>query len=631
MFDTILGLLRRGQTDEAARLAATAPGEWLPRWAAGEPLSRGLHQVHHLRDLIFGVRLDATHAWAASSDTIHRIDRTDGTVETVPLEARYGYSPDVVFVGDTLVTVAEDRLLVWEVRTGRLLVSTDPDDIPGPAGKLCALDAAGGVAVTGTANGYLLLWDLTDGRRLAKVAAHDGYVNTVAVSVDEPAAVLSIGGDQPSEVRFWTLDGLRPTAGPAATGAEAACGAWTDLGGARRAVTVDYDGVLRIWDPRTATALATFPTGARVRDALAFAGPAAVLPSGRFVRIVDLTTGAVSGVLRTTFELDADHVTVHGRTVFVTQFGSTEGRVNLLDLDALEPADPRGDLPSDRLDCKAAVPTGTAIVGVGSDGLTWFLDPDTGRPVRDPAGSPRFPMGQRRLFRLTVDGRETLVAVASTNITVLDPDGTVRHPEQRSPFAAVLCSAAADDTGPVPLVAALDPAGNIAVWDVRGMRLHAHRRGRRTGRIRQLALGAGALLIGESDGHVRWLDPTDLTETRAPRRVAKSPVTALSVLATAVAAAAGTVVATYDIRSTERVGPPLAHPAPVRGLLVAEFDGAPVVVTGCEDGSIRIWDPVAGACLERFPAPLRVDQLVAAGPGRITVLTGGVLVQIAHF
>jgi hypothetical protein len=64
----------------------------------------------------------------------------------------------------------------------------------------------------GTDRGYLLRWDLRDGSRLAKVAAHDGYV---AISTHPPQALLSIGGQDHSTVSFHDLDGCgAPTPQP---------------------------------------------------------------------------------------------------------------------------------------------------------------------------------------------------------------------------------------------------------------------------------------------------------------------------------------------------------------------------------------------------------------------------------
>ncbi|MEV0562510.1 hypothetical protein [Dactylosporangium sp. NPDC050588] len=401
-FDAMLTLLRQG------RNPGTRPDTdpWLPTWTAGEPLSPGLHQVHRLDGLPEGAHVDATHAWTLMSDKIHRVDRTTGEVRTVALEAQHGYSPDAVFLGGTLVTISKQQVLVWDTDTGKLLTATDPDDIPGPAGDLCALDAAGGFAVTGTRNGYLLAWDLTDGRRLAKVAGHDGYVNRVAVTTDEPASVLSLGG-RPTAVRFWTLDGLRPVAGPADPGPDAARGAWTRLDGAQRAVTVDQDGVLRIWDPTTATVAARFSTCVGGSGGLAFADAAAVLASGRFARVVDLATGTDRGAVRTTFTSRADHVAVHGRTVLVTQGGHTEGLVNVLHLDGLEAVPPGDDSAGHRLEFHAAVPTTGGIAATGTDGLVRIFDAADGRQLGEPLGTQRYDhMGRRGLCRLTIDGRE---------------------------------------------------------------------------------------------------------------------------------------------------------------------------------------------------------------------------------
>ncbi|GLI02909.1 hypothetical protein Pa4123_81870 [Phytohabitans aurantiacus] len=93
----------------------------------------------------------------------------------------------------------------------------------------------------GTDRGYLLRWDLRDGSRLAKIAAHDGYVRDVAISTHPPQALLSIGGQDHTPCPFMTSMAAVHRRRSRIPGTWAAV-AGPSLDGQRRAVPVDEDG-----------------------------------------------------------------------------------------------------------------------------------------------------------------------------------------------------------------------------------------------------------------------------------------------------------------------------------------------------------------------------------------------------
>jgi WD40 repeat protein len=162
-FEQIDTLLRQDDASAANRLRAADPHAWLPRWTAGDPLSPALRQVHQLHESVLAVRFDDTGAQA----------------------------------------LTHEQLLVWDVTTGEQLLATDPDDVPRRADDLVSLAVAGTTAVIGTCNGYLLSWDLTDGRLLARTTAHDGCTTPVAISPGPPHLVLSVA----TTVGIVALDG----------------------------------------------------------------------------------------------------------------------------------------------------------------------------------------------------------------------------------------------------------------------------------------------------------------------------------------------------------------------------------------------------------------------------------------
>ena len=139
-FKRMVALLRSGQTAEPDQLRAEEPGALLPPWTAGEPLSPALRQVHQLESSIRAVRLDDTYAWALADGSIsYRISPPAVSRTGCAWRARtHSYYPDVVFDGDRVVAVEDERLLVWDLATGKLLLATDPDDIPRARGPCAA-------------------------------------------------------------------------------------------------------------------------------------------------------------------------------------------------------------------------------------------------------------------------------------------------------------------------------------------------------------------------------------------------------------------------------------------------------------------------------------------------------------
>jgi hypothetical protein len=332
-FERVLTLLRRGQAAEAERLRAETPAAWLPRWTAGDPLSRALVWSAALGSMITAVQLDDTYVWAMCGETVQRVRRSDGEVSPLHLEGPAKFRPAATFVRETVVAVEDERLLVWDLAHGKLLLATDPDDIPRRAGGLTSLAVGAGVAVTGTEGGYLLQWDLSDGRLLARTAAHDGYVARVAISTEGPPAVLSLSDEDRGTVSFHDLDGLRP-AGQATAPQQDRGGGWTMVDGHRRAVTVGEDGLLTVWDPTTVTAVAQFATGTSPRGVMAFTadGGSAVLADSPSLHVVDLRDGTVRGTVRTGIRGTFSSVATEGLSAVVSEGFSTYGHLSLFDL-----------------------------------------------------------------------------------------------------------------------------------------------------------------------------------------------------------------------------------------------------------------------------------------------------------
>ncbi|WP_433219463.1 WD40 repeat domain-containing protein [Dactylosporangium sp. CS-047395] len=328
-FEFMVRLLRRGLTERAAQVRAEEPGAWLPRWTAGASLRRSMRQLHRFDRGVTAMALDDDSAWVLSGGAVHRVTIADGEVRRVMLEDPPDYCRAGAFTGSTVVGVDEDRLCAWDRGTGRLLVATDPADVPRAAGDLRSLAIAPGRAIVGTEGGFLLHFDLTSGARLAKQHLHDdGYAGPVAVSAGDPSLLLSAGGDNRPGISFQNHDfQADPEIAVPSMVREAV---WTTVDGRPRAVTVDWAGTLAIWDPAAPDPVARYQVRTSGRGGLAITpdGSAALVGDGTAIRLVDLRDGTRRGWIQTDLDDHADRLAAHGPYVLA----AAGGHANLLEL-----------------------------------------------------------------------------------------------------------------------------------------------------------------------------------------------------------------------------------------------------------------------------------------------------------
>jgi WD40 repeat protein len=618
-FQETLNRLRAGH--------AVGDEPWRPRWTAGEELSPALRRSWALGNMITAVRLDDTDAWALAGDTVFRLPRAGGEARRLRL-AGAGHRR-AVFAGDALITADDERVLGWDLATGARRMTTDPDDLPRRAGELSTLAVGGGTAVTGTEAGYLLQWDLTDGRLLARTAAHDDYVSAVAISAG--GTVVSIGAGR---LRFHTGDGLRPISDVSGVADIMAAG-WTTVDGAERAVTVDENGVLNVWDPATASWVTHLHTTTSPRGAPAFlaGGAWAALAEGPALRIVDLRDGTVHATVRTGFGSHVDAVDVRGSFVLAGQGSSTEGHLDLLEL-----TDPLPQDAPDRSHFVDAVATTIddrpVIVAQEQRGGLQVFDAADGDRLGALGAGVRLDGGYPRLLS---DGR--LVVLTRLAPTTVDPaTGHVRTSAE-APLTPAWLSAAAAGCG---LIAAVDLGNTLAVWDSATLALTA-----RAGlRVDATALaitrldGRPVILAGTDGGGIRWFDATDLHAIDPPGGFAgrggpddhepdgmdwpgPRAVLRLEVLGSTLISAEGDVVRRTDLVTGEPAGPALRHPARVRTIRAADLDGVAVVATGCDDDVVRLWEVDTGRTRWSVPIGQRIFRVLAVTGDQVVLLVRG--------
>jgi WD40 repeat protein len=109
-----------------------------------------------------------------------------------------------------------------------------------------------GLAVSGSWDGTVRVWDLSTGRLHATLEGHTGGVRAVAVT----ETGLAVSGSWDGTVRVWDLSAGRLHATLAGHTGVVTAVAVTDTG---LAVAGSEDGTVRVWDLDSGRCLAVFP------------------------------------------------------------------------------------------------------------------------------------------------------------------------------------------------------------------------------------------------------------------------------------------------------------------------------------------------------------------------------------
>lgn len=517
------------------------------------------------------------------------------------------------------VTGSHDRTLrVWDLTTGRQLYEpgtgrTDPisSHTAEVVGVVSAICDGRTVAVTRDAEGTALVWDLATGRNVGEF---------MRVLDGPPEILVTVAADR--TVYAWSLSsGRLIRAFPSVTHV-------ATLDGRRVLVTAEPDGVTHVWDL----------AGARqIGECLAVAN--AVMLDGRPVAqaadndrspyLWDLATGRPVGDPHAHLML----AQAEENTLGITTVTVVDGRVVAVTLDSHEThliggltADPPGSGPA----------PGTDTALLEGRHVAFTLEEERSLRMWDLTPGAEFQDGMRVLTKVEPNGRPLIPADGDSRLWDLITDCVIGSP----------CAGRPAGVG--------SPAAR-AVLDGRDVVLTAEKdhtvrvRDRETGRSLDQALtghtdrvlSIAGVLAGErhlavttaADKTVRvWdLDSGHQQGTPLTRHIGQVWDVATAVVdgrPVAVTAGADHSVHVWDLAHADvPVGRPRAgHTRPVLAVATACLRGQPVAITAGADATVRFWDLTTG---QEAAVPLtdpvgEVRALTTAVvQGRTVVITAG--------
>ncbi|MFF3597966.1 caspase family protein [Kitasatospora indigofera] len=424
------------------------------------------------------------------------------------------------------------------------------------------------VAVTGSTDETVRVWDLTTGRPVGEpLTGHTGTVNAVACTTLDGRPVAVTGGYDKA-VRVWDLATGRPVGEPL-TGhtSPVTAMACTTLDGRPVAVTGGWDNTVRVWDLTTRRPVGSPLTG---------------------------HTGTVNAVACTLLD---------GRPIAVT--GSTDDTVRVWDLTTRRPV---GSPLTGHTDTVTAVACtlldGQPVAVTGSyDNAVRVWDLNTRRPMGEPLTSHTGPV--HAVACAETDGRPVAVT-GGTDRTVrvwdLTTGRAVGEPltGHTGTVHAVACTTLVGQ--PVAVTGSYDNA--VRVWDLATGRAVGEPLTGHTGTVNAVACtlldGRPIAVTGSTDDTVRVWDLTTRRPVGEPLTghtdtVAAVACTTLEGRPVAVTGSYDNAVRVWDLATGRAVGEPLTgHTGTVHAVACTVLDGRPVAVTGSWDDAVRVWDLATG-------------------------------------
>lgn len=492
--------------------------------AADLQLSARRCQADQLADRIgeLGVTLPWSARWAWwSTSGVHRLlgghTKSVGCVAVGSLDGR-----PIAVTGS-----ADGTALVWDLTSQRRI--GDPLSV-GIAVSAVAIGDLGDytVALTGAEDGTVRVWDLSAGQEYGRpLTGHTNRVESIVVgAVDERPVVLTASAD--GTARVWDLVGRRQLGRELAAHRRTVWGA--DLGeldGRPIAVTGGEDKAVHVWD------LSEIFDGGDARvDGTPLIGPAEAVTSVCVARL-------------------------DGRAVVLV--GDRAGMLSRWDL-----ADRR----------QIGEPVAAHVYWFGSGVNSAMIGESDGRPVALSSG-----YHEARLW----------------DLRTLQPLGHRLRGHVERITAAALTS-----RGDASLAVTVSNDRTARIWDLKADQPdEGHTRSVRSTAFGEFQ-GRPLVVTGADDATARLWDLRTRTPVGSPMEGHSGEVSAVAlgvVGGRAVVATGGsdTTVRLWDPFRGAALGPPLTgHTNAVRCVAFGELNGAWVVVSGGEDGTVRLWNSTSG-------------------------------------
>ncbi|KAB1985693.1 caspase family protein [Streptomyces triticiradicis] len=489
----------------------------------------------------------------------------------------------------------------------------------------CAVLEGSPIAVTGSDDGTVRVWDLRSGRAIGRPLTGHSMVGAVSCTMLEHG-LAAVTGSGDGTVQVWDLRSGR-VVGPPLTGhtGRVLTVACTMLDGNPIAVTGSADRTVRIWNLATRTQIGEAMTG-HTRGVLAVAcaslegNPVAVTGSGDgTVRVWDLRSGRAIGrplTGHTGRVLAVACTELDGNPVAVTGSGSIDRSVRVWDLRARRAVGQPLTGHKDRVAAvSCAVLDGSPVAVSGSDdGTVRVWDLRSGLAVGQPLTGHAGTVGA--VSCAVLEG--TPVAVTGSGPSGIDSSVRVWNLPPEKPTGwpvvghtgkvlAVACTTLED----MPIAVTGSDNGTVRLWNLAtgspiGRRLTGH-----TGRVTAVScavLDGGPIAItssGFGNGTVRVWDlatSTPLGELLIDHAglVMTVACTVIDGVPVVVTGSGDGTVRLWDLKARTPLGRPMTgHSGRVTAVACTVIDGVPVAVTGSGDGTVRLWDLKARTPLGR--------------------------------
>ena len=485
-----------------------------------------------------------------------------------------------------IVGSREGTVTVWNLNAGERVCALPSGHAGAVMAVATVVSGQGHLVVTGGDDGTLAIWDLASGRLLGTMRGHAGAVSALAATTMAGRPIAVTGGED-ATVRVWDLT-RHAQVGPALlghSGAVASVVIATSGDGRVCAMTAADDPTVRAWDLERHAAydesITSYPRPARALCAID-------LPPGRPV----LITGARDGAVKSW-----DRREIRGSRT---------------------PLAGPGQLSSVAVGSR---PDGVSFAVTTSDrddATLWNLV--DGSPTGHRLVGHRMPMcGVATAIRTS--GQPIIVSAGwDSSVRLWDPaDGKqlVDLREHDGPVLAV-ATVVTDDGLPIAVTGGKDRT--VRLWNLDTAEPVA-RFAPTTDQVLAVAAmtlpdGRVAAVSAHGDGTVGMWDVSGRVPIGQPLRGHRGSVPGIATAlldgrAVAISAGHDGTVRIWDIARAEQLGRPMAGSSRRLVTVVAGSapDGRPLAVTGGDDPWIRVWDLQLRASTDELPTPTPVRAL----------------------